>query len=124
MDVLFLYVRSVDVTDDYEKAWQEAETSGFADEMRENLKKMEESALVMSIAHGGIDIKFAAELGYAIWLDKPIVVINIQGDPLPEKVRLVADRVIDVDWTTEEAREQSAEKVGRAIAEMREQGVF
>lgn len=109
---------------EYEEAWKEAEEAGFVDEMARNLEVMAESALVMSIANGNIDVKFACEIGYAIWLDKPIVVVNVQGQPLPEKLRMVATRIVDVDWSTQEGRDEAAERVGQVITELREEGII
>lgn len=68
------------------------------------LTKMVESACVMSIVPDEVDIKVAVELGMAIYLDKPIILISLPGRPIPPKLERVADRVVTSDIDTEEGR--------------------
>lgn len=71
---------------------------------REAVQKMEESAFVASLVPGEVDVKFAVELGISIMLDKPILAICMPGRPIPPKLRLVADVVVEADVDTEEGR--------------------
>lgn len=73
----------------------------------EVLEAMESSAFVASIVTPAkTDIKFAVELGIAIMLEKPLVILVTPGAHCPPKLRLIADAVVDVDFETEEGREE------------------
>jgi hypothetical protein len=72
---------------------------------RDALQKIAGSAAFVALASGGdLDVKFAMELGAAILLDKPVVVVAQPGTPLPAKLRAIADRVVFVDVDTEAGR--------------------
>jgi hypothetical protein len=72
---------------------------------RETLTQMDASAFVLSIVPtGGTDIKFAVELGLAIMLDKPLLAIVAPGAEVPNKLRLVANEVVEADIDVEEGR--------------------
>lgn len=79
--------------------------------------KIENSAVCVSInpRDGGVDAKFAVELGVMIMLDKPILVINTDDRPIPAKLRLVADKVVDV---TDLGSDAGQAAVMKAIHEM------
>lgn len=60
--------------------------------------KMQESSVVASLVPDGpTDAKFAVELGVAIMLDKPIIIVVRPGMQVPAKLMKVADAT--VDWT-------------------------
>jgi hypothetical protein len=84
---------------------------------RTTLEGMHKSAMVTSLLprRGEFDVRFAAELGAAILLDKPILAVALPGAQVPDKLRLVAD-VIHADVDTEEGRQE----IGRALLEMKE----
>ena len=65
----------------------------------ETVPGMEGSAFVMSLVpeDGKPDIKFAVELGLAIMLSKPLVVVALPGTEIPGKLRQVADLVLELD---------------------------
>ena len=46
------------------------------------------------------DVKFAVELGLSIMMDKPIIAIVMPGREIPEKLRKVADYVVEADIDT------------------------
>lgn len=75
---------------------------------REVIPMIESSDSVVSLAppDGKADVKFAVELGLAIMLDKPIIVVASPSRPVPPKLALIATHVIDADITTPEGREQ------------------
>jgi hypothetical protein len=83
------------------------------------LKKIEESALVMSIAPGSEpDLKYAVELGLGIMLDKPLVVIALPGRPVPRKLRQVADEIVFCDIDTEDGQRKIQAAMERVIGEL------
>lgn len=93
-------------------SWQE-----FVDHFRKDaLQKLDESAFVMSIVpkEHDVDVKFAVELGASIMLDKPIIAVVLPGARVPNKLRLVADRVVEADIDQEAGRQA----VARAIREI------
>ena len=63
-----------------------------------NIKNMAESAAVMSIypRSSEFDIDFALQLGAAILMGKPILIMVSPGQEIPGKLRQFADRVVEV----------------------------
>jgi hypothetical protein len=89
----------------------------FIDRVRRDAaEKIAGSAAFISLAPAGEpDIKFAVELGIAIMLDKPILVVQMPGRPLPEHLRRVADEIIEADIDVEEGRARLQEAIGRMV---------
>jgi hypothetical protein len=87
--------------------WEsDPEWTAFVENVREGtLKGIESSAAVISIAPGGEpDIKFAVELGLSIMLDKPLIIVALPGRPIPDRLRRIADRVVEADVDVEEGQ--------------------
>lgn len=69
------------------------------------LKMMSDSAMVISIVpDDDLDVKFCVELGMAIMLNKPILAIVQPGAKYPEKLRRVANQIVEADVDTEEGK--------------------
>lgn len=87
---------------------QDPEWQRFVNNVRTDaLVKMTDSSAVVSICPDGEpDIKYAVELGLAIMLDKPLIVIVSPGRDVPEHLSRVADEVVFADLDLEEGREQ------------------
>lgn len=68
----------------------------FMDKVERDLvPKMRESVVaLMLVPEGETDAKFAVELGVAMMLDKPIILLVKEGHQVPEKLQLVADDVV------------------------------
>lgn len=63
---------------------------------RELPRKIEQSAIVCSLVpKDGPDAKFAVELGMAIMLDKPIMLVVPPGTHVPEHLARVADDIVE-----------------------------
>lgn len=77
--------------------------------------KVADSAVCVSIVprneKNWVDAKFCIELGVMIMLDKPILAIAHPDAPVPEKLRLVADRVVVADLETSEGQRAIAEAI-------------
>lgn len=86
-----------------DREWEE-----FVRNAREHsIKQIEASAMVMSLVpDDDFDVKFALELGAAIMLDKPLIVIVVPGRRVSEHLRRVADEVVEVDIDTEDGQER------------------
>jgi hypothetical protein len=73
----------------------------WADTMRARLiPKMRDSAHVLMIApnmSAGFDIEFALQIGAAILLGKPLILLVDRGRNIPPKLRAIADRIIETD---------------------------
>jgi nucleoside 2-deoxyribosyltransferase len=59
------------------------------------------AAIVPTNEENWLDAKFCVELGVMIMLDKPIVALVQPGAKVPEKLKLVADEIIEADIRTE-----------------------
>jgi hypothetical protein len=62
-----------------------------------------------------VDVKYAVELGLAIMYEKPIIVLAGPGRPVPEKLRLLADRIVYEDIDTEEGRRNFADAIAEFV---------
>lgn len=58
--------------------------------------KMQAASVMVLLAPGDgvVDTKFAVELGLAVMLEKPIILMLIDGRTAPDKVRDLADDVV------------------------------
>lgn len=72
------------------------------------------SVCIALVTENGPDPKFCIELGYMIALNKPIIVLAHGGAEVPEKLRLVADEI--VEWKGELSESGLTEALNR-IAE-------
>lgn len=96
---------------------ERAEWDRFVQHQREHtVQAMAESAYVASLYPdgGNFDVKYAVELGMALMLDKPIILIVQPGAVIPARLRKVADAVIEADLDTERGRAHVARQL-RAI---------
>lgn len=63
----------------------------------ELVPKLQASRVTMTLVpKGELDVKFAVELGLSIMLNKPIIACVAAGQPIPDKLRLVADEVVEM----------------------------
>lgn len=84
----------------------------FVDHFRRDaLGKIAGSGVFLSLVPSAedFDVKFAAELGTAIMLDKPLIIVIAPGVELPTKLRLIADQVVCADLDTEDGRRAIAD---------------
>lgn len=64
------------------------------------IPKLEASSSVVSIMPSGKpDVKYAVELGLSIMMDKPIILVVSPGTKVPAKLALIADDIIEADWS-------------------------
>lgn len=83
---------------------------------REAVEKIAGSgAMISLVPSDGFDVKFAAELGAAIMLDKPIIAVAMPGAVVPSKLREIADEVVVSDIDTEEGRSELTRALDRVI---------
>lgn len=106
--------------DEYEALFDSKEWREYRDHiLNELIPKLEESAVIASlIPEGEPDVKFAVELGFSIMLDKPIIAVVKPGVKVPEKLVLVADHIVEVDFNTEQGQERLADTLNRIMDEM------
>jgi hypothetical protein len=93
---------------DFEAYLDSVEIREFFERARTELfPKVEASSLFISLFTGGHDAKFCLELGVAIMLGKPILLLALKGAPIPPRLRAIADRVVvaeSVESASEELR--------------------
>lgn len=86
---------------------------------REMLPKLRESALSLMLFHEGhVDMKIAVELGSAILLDKPIVVITGPNDKIPPVLLAIARKVIRANVNTSEGKEAISREIAKFLDEL------
>lgn len=68
-------------------------------------------AVAQIVPRGDTDVKFAVELGFSIMMNKPILAMVQPGSEVPEKLRLVADVIVEVDLDSEVGRREAHEKI-------------
>jgi hypothetical protein len=64
------------------------------------------------------DVKYAVELGLAIMLNKPIILLVQPGTRVPERLVRVADRIIEADMHDPIVRVQVADRIKAALEEI------
>jgi nucleoside 2-deoxyribosyltransferase len=94
---------------------ERADWESFVEHVRRDaVQKMSDSAFVASLVPDGeVDVKFAVELGLSIMLDKPILAIVTPGAKIPERMRRVADEIVEADVDVEEGRRAVMEAMER-----------
>ena len=74
---------------------------------QEVLPHMMTSNVVVAILTDGIDSKICLEIGAAVLLDKPLLILTTAATLVPERLRRIADRIMVVGdkgtWKSEEA---------------------
>ena len=84
--------------------------------------KLADSEFSISLVPGGDtdgDVKFWVELGASIMMDKPIIAVVFDGREVPEKLRLVADEIVEIpEGVSPEGSEQLAEALDRVAARL------
>ena len=107
-----------------EDEWYKSYRSHF---LKDVLPMLDDAAFSISIVpssrnenHRG-DVKYWTELGASIMYDKPILAVVEPGAYVPERLRRVADVLIEADITTDEGREQAQEQIAVAIAKFEEE---
>jgi hypothetical protein len=86
---------------------------------RELIPKLEASSITVSlIPEGETDVKFAVELGLSIMMDKPIIAVVKPGVKMPNKLALVADRIVEGDITTDDGRKRLAATLKEVVDEL------
>jgi hypothetical protein len=98
-----------------DRAWADY-SDGFR---REVLPKLLGSAVFLSIHsdNADFDVKQATEMGAALLLGKPLLIVVPRGRTLPAGLRRAADAVVD-DW---DASDQGAQQ--RLVEAMRQLGL-
>ena len=75
--------------------WDNPEAQRWLQRCNDELRPMiEKSAVTMTLAPDKPDAKVAVELGFAMWLDKPIIVLAPKGRYIPDNLRKVAHAII------------------------------
>lgn len=82
------------------------------------LPKMQDSAMNLVIYSGGVDIKVCLELGAAVLLDKPIIVINWHEKPIPENLKKIATHIIEGRLVDPGVKNRLAEAISQIIKDL------
>lgn len=82
---------------------------------RELVPMLNKSTVTMTLVppEGSHDLKYAVELGLMIMMDKPIIVLAVEGRPIPPKLRAVADEVVEVSSLNDV---ETSMKISQAMA--------
>lgn len=107
----------------YDQAWQTPSAKRWVQNVVDDMvPKLAGSAFAISMVPDDRtgDVKYWVELGAAICMDKPIIAVVFNDEPIPEKLKLVADEIVrsphGVDAETTEkltaAMERIASRVG------------
>lgn len=83
---------------DFESYLNSVEVRDFFEEMRRKVvPKIAESAIFLTMYEGDLDLPFALQLGVAILMSKPILVLGMKGAAIPLKLLEIADKVVEID---------------------------
>lgn len=91
------------------KGWKE-----FEEHVRTiTVPKMRDSSTVLLISpamDSKFDVQFAVQIGAAVLLEKPLLVIAMTGRPVPPKLERIADRIIYTDGVDDPNTKADIEK--------------
>lgn len=84
---------------------------------RDAAEKIAGSAAMVSLVptDGKPDVKFSMELGYGIMLDKPLIIVVQPGQEIPEHLKRVADKIVEVDFDTFDGQQALAEAIKETV---------
>lgn len=86
------------------------------DEMYPMLKQAYMSVTVLGKSDP--DPKFCLELGAALLFDKPLLIVALDGVHIPDRLRNLADNVVELDADQLISEGPGAEKIRLAVEEM------
>lgn len=87
--------------------WMDPDAKAFLARAARDLPHLVgDSSVSISIVADEVDPKFAVELGYMIMMNKPIVLVVPNGRTVPDKLALVADKI--VEWRDDEQEMKKA----------------
>jgi|SRR5580698_6346859 hypothetical protein len=85
----------------------------------EMIPKMKESAFAITIGSDTPDIKLCLEIGAAVLLDKPLIVVMPKGKRVPVNLRRVASAIIEGDPGEPDIQEKLQKAMTAIITEDR-----
>lgn len=93
-----------------------AEEARFAAEIqREVFEKMEDSAASVTLWGGKADWKLAIEVGAAVLMNKPMIIVAPHDVVINRKLRAVADEIVRGDITDDDQRQRMTHKITRFL---------
>lgn len=76
--------------------WDDPQARAWARDVESTMvPAMRDSACVAPMWTGKVDVKIAVEMGVAVLLDKPIILVVKSGVHVPAKLIAVADRIVE-----------------------------
>jgi hypothetical protein len=104
---------------EYDDAWQDPSAKRWVRHVLDEMApKLADSALSISMVPDDRegDVKFWVELGASIMMDKPIVAVIFNDQPVPEKLKLVANEIVRCpEGVTPEASEKLTAAIHRVM---------
>jgi hypothetical protein len=82
---------------------------------KETIPHMNNSALAISLLMAKPDPKLCLEMGAALLLDKPIIVVVPPNIPIPDNLRRVAAAIVQGDVDNEETKAQLSEAINSVL---------
>jgi len=95
---------------------------GLADGARTDLiPKMKASVMCLSILDGTVDVKIGLEIGLALLLDKPLVIVAVgKGVKVSRRLRQIADLVVEGETFDEAMKAKTAAEIEKLVRRHRE----
>jgi hypothetical protein len=87
----------------------------LADVEQDMLPKLEGSAFMMAVFDGKVTAEFAVQIGAAIMLDKPIVLLALEGASISPKLEQVADAIVRGDPKLDPVKKRLTEAIQLAL---------
>lgn len=99
--------------------WEDPSTQAWVRHVIEEMApKLEDSAFCLSLVPDDRegDVKFWVELGASIMLDKPIVCVVFNDDPVPRLLRRVAEEIVRCERVNPDASGELTAAIHRTLA--------
>jgi hypothetical protein len=87
--------------------WDDPQARAYLRRAKRELEpKIQNSSVVMGLWTGNVDPKMAIEMGYAILLGKPIVILKKSGEDVPPTLARIADSIVEFDELSDPTLQQ------------------
>lgn len=83
----------------------------FRKKVLPNIAASKQGIVIAPKSTDKFDIDFALQIGSMILLDKPIILLVVDARTVTPKLARIADKIIEVDMTTEAGREAAAQRL-------------
>lgn len=96
--------------------WDDPDIQGWLHSVESDLlPKMENSAICLAVSDGRVHADMAVQIGAAILLDKPIVLVALNGEPISQALQRAATAIVRGSVTDQATKERLHAAISKAL---------